>query len=263
MKKKQEKVKTIAIHQTNESDVITYEAELSLLTKEMIKEYYKAILLYYRQYRTYIVNDINVVGGLEDIINRIGKKWHGIFIKKSDRLAQNVVYTAKDFSNRQFKRIKENNPFLLSDTKDFQQTTKIIEASIIENIGLIKSIPEEYHNKILGSVMRSVGSGGNLKELSENLSKISNQTKKRINLIARDQVAKATALINQQNAVDAGFTTAVWKKSIAGKTHRLSHAQADGKEFDITKGCLIDDEYILPREKINCKCSYKLIVKIT
>ena len=40
---------------------------------------------------------------------------------------------------KQIKLVKKNNPFLLSDTKDFQQTTKIVEASIIENIRLIKS----------------------------------------------------------------------------------------------------------------------------
>ena len=255
---KQKKIKTITIPSLNESNAIEYEHALAILTREMIKEYNVAVMAYYRKYRDYLVGDADPVAGLEAIINKIGKKWYGIFIKKSDKLAKNVVYNARDFSNRQFKRIKENNPFLLSGTEDLEQTTKIVQTSIRENVGLIKSIPEEYHNNILGSVMRSAGTGGNLQQLTEDLSKLSNQTKKRINLIARDQNAKATALINQQNAVDAGFTTAIWHKSIAGKTHRISHANADGKEFDISKGCSIDNEYILPREKINCKCSYSL-----
>lgn len=256
-----QKYKTISIQQTNEADTLLYKKALSKLTVAMLKEYHKAILDYYRQYRHYIVGDFDIVTGLQNIINRIGEKWFDVFNKYSFGLAKQTVYKATDFSTKQFNRIKDNNPFLLKNTKNLQQTTKIVEASIAENVGLIKSIPTELHDKILGSVMRSVGSGNNLQELTENLSKITNQTKKRIDLIATDQVAKATALINQQNAINAGFTMAVWKKSIAGKTHRKSHADADGKEFNITKGCLIDGEYILPREKINCKCSYKLIIK--
>jgi len=150
---------------------------------------------------------------------------------------------------------------LLKGTEQLQQTTKIVQAGIAENVGLIKSIPSKYHEQILGDVMRTVGVGGNVRELKEALSKISKQTSKRIELIARDQTAKATALIDAQNAIDTGLTTGVWKKSIAGKTHRKDHAEADGKEFDISKGCLISGEYILPRMKINCKCSYELVIK--
>lgn len=260
MKKQQSKIKTIDLAATNDANAIAYAHALSLLTKQMIAEYNIAIKKYYKRHRIYFVGDDDPVVSLTDIINCIGKKWYGIFIKKADKLAKNVVYTAKDFSNRQFKKIINNNPFLISGTEDLQQMTKVLQASIAENVSLITSIPEQYHNKILGSVMRSVGEGGNLQELSESLSELSQQTKKRINLIAHDQNAKATALINQRNAIDNGFTQAVWKKSVAGKTHRLSHARADGQVFDLTKGCLIDGDNILPRQQINCKCSYKLVV---
>lgn len=156
------------------------------------------------------------------------------------------------------------NPFIIQpNLKEEKAKTRIIQAGIAQNVGLIKSIPKQFHEQILESVMRNVAVGGNAFELVNDLSKISDRSSKRIKLIANDQIAKATALLDQQAAINAGFTHAKWKKSIAGKTHRESHAEANNKEFDIRKGCLIEGEYILPRMKINCKCSYDLIIKVT
>lgn len=246
----------------NEGDALWYRKKLAILTKKMMDEYISEIRAYYRLHRSYLVNDDNPIAGLQAIIDRISSKWYRIFDIESEPLAKTVVDNAQNFSNSQFFEIKKKNPFLLNNPKDLRQTAKIVKASIAENVSLIKSIPVEYHDKILGSVMRAAGSGGNLKQLTDDLSKLTHQTKKRIHLIAHDQNAKATALINNQNSIDAGFTHAEWRKSIAGKTHRKSHAEADGKVFELKKGCLIDGEYILPREEINCKCSMSLVINL-
>jgi hypothetical protein len=167
-----------------------------------------------------------------------------------------------------FEKIPEHNqfyaknPFIIQpNMPERNKQVKIVEAGIAENVALIKSIPTQFHEQILGSVMRNVAVGGNAKKLVDELSQISDRSSKRIKLIANDQIAKATALLDQQEAIELGFNQVIWKKSIAGKTHRKSHAEANNKEFGIKKGCLIEGEYILPRMKINCKCSYKLIIK--
>lgn len=154
------------------------------------------------------------------------------------------------------------NPFIIQpNMTERNAEVNIIQSGIAENVGLIKSIPRQFHEQTQGAVNRNVAVGGNAKKLVEELSKMSDKSAKRIKLIANDQIAKATALLDQQKAVELEFTKGKWQKSIAGKTHRVTHAEADGKEFDIKKGCLIEGEYIMPRWKINCKCSYKLILK--
>lgn len=154
------------------------------------------------------------------------------------------------------------NPFIiLPNMKERNAEVNIIQSGIAENVGLIKSIPKQFHEQIQGMVNRNMAVGGNAQKLVAELSQISDRSSKRIKLIANDQIAKATALLDQQKAIELGFTKAIWKKSIAGKTHRPDHAAANNKEFDIKKGCLIEGEYIMPRWKINCKCSYKLILK--
>ncbi len=62
---------------------------------------------------------------------------------------------------------------------------------------------------------------------------------------------------------ELGITEAIWCHSAAGKEPRPSHVKA-GKEklrFDVNKGALIDGEYILPGEKINCRCFAKPVIE--
>lgn len=246
----------------NDGIMLNYRHNLLIMQREMTKEYNDEIKKYYAQNSEFLIGDADPVNTLESIINRIGEKWYLKFFLKSSMLSKKFIYDVYENNERRYDRIKKKHPFLLSGPEDREQMVKILQSSIAENVGLIKSIPKKYHDDILGDVMRTVGQGGNQYELAKQLSKRSNLTRKRIDLIARDQTAKATALIDRQKAIDTGFTKAIWKKSIAGKTHRIDHAEADKKEFDISKGCLISGEYILPRMKINCKCSYKLILNL-
>lgn len=266
LNKKQSKNKTTYILEVdelkfNKAIEINYRHELLVMKRQMVKEYNEEITKYYKQHYFYLVGDNDVVEELQNIIDKIGQKWYLKFFFKSKPLSSKVVNEINRHNDKRFDNLKKKHPFLLNKTEDREQRTKIIESGIAENVGLIKSIPQKYHEQVQGSVMRTVGIGGDLQQLTKELSKYSNLTSKRINLIARDQTAKATALLDRQKAIDTGFTTAIWQKSIAGKTHRKDHAEANNTEFDISKGCLISGEYILPRMKINCKCSYKLVIK--
>ncbi len=266
MKKKKNPSKQYAIEidelKFNDAIMLNYRHEILVMQREMTKEYNAEIKKYYKENSDFLVGDADPVSGLESIINRIGDKWYLKFFLKSNNISKKFISDVYSSNERRYNRIKKQHPFLLSGTEDREQMVKILQSSIAENVGLIKSIPKKYHDDILGDVMRTVGQGGNQQDLAEQLSKRSNLTRKRIDLIARDQTAKATALIDRQTAIDTGFTKAIWKKSIAGKTHRKDHAEANNNEFDISKGCLISGEYILPRMKINCKCSYKLVLDL-
>lgn len=233
---------------------------VNVFFKEMKKEYYNQIMDYYRENRSELVLDTDYTSALERIINNIGIRWKAKFGLLADNVSKVIVGEVDTRNKAKFTKIKKKYPWVLTDTRDLQKTVNTIQASIAENVSLIKSIEEKYHSSITSSVMRSVSQGNNLQQLTQDLREIGGISERRIKLIASDQVAKATAQINRQRSIDTGFTKAIWKKSIAGKTHRISHARANGEVFDIAKGCLIDDEYILPRENINCKCSYNLII---
>lgn len=133
-------------------------------------------------------------------------------------------------------------------------------ATVGENVGLIKSIPAEYLDRVEGAVMRGYAAGRDLEAMTKELRAIYPITARRANLIAIDQSNKANATVNRARQLELGITRAVWMHSHAGKEPRPSHVAADGKEFDVAKGCYIDGEYILPGEKVRCRCSSKAVL---
>lgn len=195
-------------------------------------------------------------------INKLIKKWQKIFDEKSRPIAEDFtkrIFDASDYSAQKF----------LADagfTVQFKMNPAYKDsfaATMAENVDLIKSIPAKYFQEIQGAVMRNYIAGRDFQTMVKAIKKIGGVTDKRAKLIARDQSNKATAALTRLRYVDAGIQKAIWMHSHAGKEPRISHVKADGKEFDIVKGCLIDGEYILPGEKINCRCSMRPVITYT
>ena len=129
-------------------------------------------------------------------------------------------------------------------------------AVIAENVGLIRSIPAQYLTQVQGDVMRSVAAGRDLAMLTDAIERQYGVTRRRAELIARDQNNKATGVIVKTRMQEAGFTHAVWIHSGGGDKPRPGHVKA-GRErlvFELAKGAFIDGEWILPGQLINCRC---------
>jgi len=134
-----------------------------------------------------------------------------------------------------------------------------MQATIGEQVGLIKSIASEHLSDVEGIVMRSVTTGRDLQQLKSDLLARYDITKKRASLIARDQNNKATATLTRTRQIGLGITKARWLHSAGGKHPRPSHvAFSEGRNggpfYDIQKGAFIDGEFLLPGQAINCRC---------
>lgn len=150
-------------------------------------------------------------------------------------------------------------------TVNFQlspQIEDILEASVKENVGLIKSIGVDYLERVQQQVWSGVASGYDLGQIAKDLSKAYGISDRRAKFIARDQGAKAHAVIERERRKEAGITQAVWLHSHAGKVPRPSHVKANGKVFDIEKGLYLDGVWTLPGVQINCRCSSASLVDI-
>jgi SPP1 gp7 family putative phage head morphogenesis protein len=134
------------------------------------------------------------------------------------------------------------------------------DAHLAENVGLIKSIPAQYLQQVEGVVMRSYSAGRDLQTMVKELKALYPAAAHRAEVIARDQSNKANATVNRARQLELGITEGDWMHSHAGKTPRPSHVAANGKRFKIAEGCLIDGEYILPGEKINCRCTWRAVL---
>ncbi|HJW07446.1 MAG TPA: phage minor head protein [Rhodanobacter sp.] len=136
------------------------------------------------------------------------------------------------------------------------------DAALAENVGLIKSIPAQYLQKVEGVVMRSYAAGRDLETMVKELKALYPGASRRAELIARDQSNKANAIVNRARQLELGITEAIWQHSHAGKAPRPDHVAANGKRYKIAEGCLIGSKYIQPGEEINCRCTSRAVLPI-
>lgn len=150
-------------------------------------------------------------------------------------------------------------------TVEFKMTPAMrdaFNASLGENVGLIRSIPEQYLQQVEGVMMRSYSTGRDLATMVADLKRLYPAASHRAELIARDQSNKANAVVTRTRQMELGITEAIWMHSHAGKTPRPDHVAANGKRYKIAEGCLISGEYILPGTEINCRCTSRPVLPI-
>lgn len=142
---------------------------------------------------------------------------------------------------------------------------EVLRAVVHENVSLIRSIPAHYLGQVEQSVMRSVQTGRDLKQLQDDIMKQFGVAKRRAALIARDQNNKATAALTRARQIEVGVTEAVWMHSGGGKHPRPSHVIAGRNRvhYDVRKGWFdpAERQWILPGQLINCRCVSRSVIK--
>jgi SPP1 gp7 family putative phage head morphogenesis protein len=198
---------------------------------------------------------------IRKILDELARRWIAKFDEYAPKLAEAYLqgmYKASDSAFRQ--ALKE-----AGWTVEFKMTPAVrdaFNASLTENVGLIRSIPGQYLQQVEGVVMRSYGAGRDLASMVKDLQKLYPAASHRAELIARDQSNKANAVVNRARQMELGITEAIWMHSHAGKNPRPDHVAADGKRYLIAQGCKIDGEYIQPGEEINCRCTSRPVLPI-
>lgn len=229
-----------------------YKRELMKVINEMRTEVNTLIMGNYKAQSNTVAMD-GFSDWLGHSIDYLMDKWNNRLNALSQTVAELFVTKSVHNYDKQLKKHLRKAGFTVR-LQMSPYTEEMLKASLGENVGLIKSIGVQYLGKVEQSVWASVKGGFDLGTLAKELQHAYHITENRANLVARDQGAKANAVIEMARRKELGIAKAIWKKSTAGKTHRPSHANADGTIFDVDKGCYIEGEYINVGEKINCKC---------
>ena len=139
------------------------------------------------------------------------------------------------------------------------------EASLSENVGLIRSISAKYLQEVEGIVMRNYTSGRNLKAMAEEIQSRFKVTKNRAVLISRDQANKANATVQKVRKQELDITEAIWMHSHAGKHPRPTHVAMNGKRYLVSQGMWDSSvqKYVWPGEEIGCRCVDRAVLPWT
>lgn len=145
-----------------------------------------------------------------------------------------------------------------------------IIASITENVSLIKSIPQEYFDKVVGAVMRSVSGNLSKGSLREEIKKYGDSTERRAELIAQDQSRKLYSNLNLREFQARGVTKFKWLHHGGSREPRPYHlakhpAGLNGGIFDIGKPPIIDQrtgQRGYPAQLPYCRCTMAAVIEI-
>lgn len=199
---------------------------------------------------------------LQREVQRLTRRWDKEFRRLAERIGPEFGRRNRRDSDNAFRAKFKAAGF----TVRFQPTramNDVMQATVAENVSLIRSIPEQYMTQVEGLVMRSVQQGRDMGSLSEQLQERLGVTKRRAALIARDQNEKATSAFNRVRMMEIGVEEAIWMHSHGGKEPRPSHVAMNGKRFDPAKGMWDPDvgEWVQPGELINCRCVSRAVIE--
>lgn len=198
---------------------------------------------------------------IRKILDDLAKRWIARFDEMAPKIAEAYLQGAFKASDSAFRQALKEAGW----TVEFKMTPAVrdaFNASLAENVGLIKSIPEKYLQQVEGVVMRSYSAGRDLETMVKELKTLYPAASHRAELIARDQSNKANAVVNRTRQMELGITEAIWMHSHAGKNPRPDHVAANGKRYKIAEGCKISGEFIQPGEEINCRCTCRPVLPI-
>lgn len=255
-------VKTLPPVHANIGTEAIYLRQLDGLVAAMAREVTTKILALYRRKPPVIAQDELPSEALKREVKAMARRWEKQFADAAPKLASYYAKSAERRSAKQLERTLREGGFSVR----FKMTPTmrdVMNASVAEQVGLIKSIPEKYFADVEGILMRSVSVGRDLGTMATELQDRFGVTRKRAALISRDQNNKATATMTRVRHLEMGIKRAIWVHSHAGKEPRPSHLKNDGKEYDIETGWYDPDEgeHIFPGQLINCRCFPRPIVE--
>ena len=187
---------------------------------------------------------------LESTFQRMGQRIGGIE-QTANRLAALAVQRSADTVDDRLKAaIKSSVGVDISPV--LTQSGPILDAlraATKDNIDLIKSIPEQYFEKLGDAVGKNMERGMRFEDLAKEIERIGDVTESRAKLIARDQTSKMNGAFNEARQTSLGIDKYQWQTS-GDERVRHDHAMNDGETFRWDKPPPTGH----PGHEINCRC---------
>ena len=245
-----------------------YKRKLDQLIDEMHHSIVYWLTAAYKANTPEMATDASPAKELQKILKKLIKRWTKKIYEIAQKIAGHFVTSVSARSTKALEASLKKSGMSV-EFKMTREMNDVMQATIGEQVGLIRSIAQQHLSEVEGLVMRSVAAGRDLKYLSDELQKRYGVTKRRAALIARDQNNKATANIVRVRQKSVGVTHAIWVHSHGGKKPRASHVKA-GREklvYEIDKGAYLEGnggkfEWVWPGSSINCRCVSKTILSV-
>lgn len=198
-------------------------------------------------------NDIsNISKALEIEFNRLLQFWNDKALDFSKAISNSlnkeiVRYVDSIYNQQGFK--------LTTIPRNVKQS---INANILQNIALIKTIPRDVIEKYQTALYNNINSF-DLQAIEKQIKTIYGVSNRRAKIIARDQVGKALENYSSARSQSLGFEYYVWNTSRDERvsTGKGGHRQLDGRIYRYDTPTAIIDSYGNKGhtgERVSCRC---------
>lgn len=251
------------------SSAIRYHDKLSALIAQMCAATEREVTKLFTSpvaVESHVTTDASIASQSRILMNALNSQFITIFAQASKPLAENMVNDVQKSSAGTLKKSLEELAGKISVNTKVLTTgpvADIAKASVIENVSLIKSIPQQYLKKVEGAVMRSITTGNGLQDLTPFMKKQKGMTERRAKNIALDQTRKAYNSINKGRMQAAGVGKFEWIHTGGGQKPRQDHIEMSGNVYSFDDLPVIDQrtgERGIPGQAPNCRCTMRPIV---
>lgn len=182
-----------------------------------------------------------------------------------DQKVEQIAKMAKNVSIREWKRaVKDTLGIdLLDDYYKGEFIEEDIRRWIAENVLLIKSIPNETLGDMREIILSSYIKGSSTRDIQKAIQETYNVSKRKAQLLARDQVSTLNARLTKTQQTDAGCKKYRWSDSRDGRV-RDCHKALNGKVFswddppemwyETKRGRVYTGRRCHPGEDYCCRC---------
>ena len=246
-----------------------YNAEMQALVSEMLRETEREVRKLFESpvaVESHVMTDASISSQARILINALQTTFSLKFAQRSKPLAERMVSQATAASATAVKRsLKSLSAGMALPTASLKTgpLAEIIKASVAENVGLIRSIPEKYLDNVRGAVMRSITTGNGLQDLVPFMEKQAGQTKRSAKNTALDQTRKAYQSMNAERMKAAGVKSFEWIHSGGGQKPRPDHVAMSGNVYRYDDLPVIDErtgERGIPGQAPNCRCTSRPVL---
>lgn len=211
---------------------------------------------------TIMASDEIPAKALQKALGQVGRHWLRKFDTLAHSLAEYFATSTKNRCDRALADMLRRGGFSVRFTMT-PAMRDAYAAVLAENVGLIRSIAQQHLSKVETLVMSSVSQGRDLGSLTKALEHNFGVSKRRAAFVARDQNNKATATLRAVREREIGVTEGIWLHSGGGRHPRPEHKSFSGKRFSLAEGHDFGDGMgkVLPGQAINCRCTWKAVIK--
>lgn len=209
--------------------------------------------------------DASVSSQARILTNALMKKFNSMFAAIAPTIAEKQTEAVNRMSSASMHSSMEqlSGGLSLPVSGITADMSEVLNASIVEQVSLIKSISMEYLAGVQAAVMRSITSGRGLADLTPYLMKHKQITERRARMIALDQTRKSYNNLNRGRMQKLGLKKFEWIHTGGSAHPRELHVRYNGKIFSFDDPPIIDEntgERGIPGQAINCRCTMNPVI---